>query len=374
MLDGPLRSDRADALDVMRAVLAIWVMFAHVVPWSAYYVGAGPAPNWLADATLAVQKVFQSAGETHPAVLAFIVLSGYCIHRNGLRQNRTDIGAYALRRAFRIYPIYLLAILAGIAGWMISQAITLDPSREIAGTQSIEPLCVAAKAVGVVTVWPELHRCAFAGNAPLNTVMTEIWLYAAYPLILLGLGRLMGARLMFLSVVAVWGAGVAAVLLNPELRHWWNSASLPGFLLYWWIGALAIEPRAAVWVRRLLPASIAATAGMSWLTMSGETGFLAAEAHKIALAFTVAGLITFLDAPFRIWRPAAFLGKAGYSLYAFHGPVTGTLLVAGASWWQAIVAGIVTGCVMYVLVERPGISLGRAVAGARVNHRRPLSP
>src|ERR1700745_948071 len=50
----------------------------------------------------------------HRGVTGFVVLSGYCVHRNGLRRERDDVGGYALRRLLRIYPVYAVACFAGL--------------------------------------------------------------------------------------------------------------------------------------------------------------------------------------------------------------------------------------------------------------------
>lgn len=365
MLTTPIRRGRSDALDVLRGSLALWVLFAHVIPWSvAYHGGTGAAPEALQAAAAGVEWFFQGAGETHPAVLLFIVLSGYCIHRAGLRGDGAGLGAYAVRRTFRIYPIYLLAIAAGVAGWAISASLA-PTGTDIGGTTEIGDACLAAKASGIVTVWPDIHRCAFAGNAPLNTVMTEIWLYMAYPVLLLGVGARWGSRAMFAVIAAIFGLGLVAVALNTSLLHWWRSASLPGFLLYWWLGALATEPRAARLLARYAWAPALAFVALTVAMAAGETGVLLGEARKIALALLAAAGIAAIDRPMRFWAPVTAIGRSGYSLYAFHAPIAYTLLIAGAPWWAAILAPVAMGLVMFRLVEKPLTDFGARLASPR---------
>jgi len=124
-------------------------------------------------------RLFQGHGETHPAVLAFIVLSGYCIHRSGFRRGPADHAGYGIRRFFRIYPVYLAATLFGLV--VVTLALGRWPALayELSGTKEVDLRCVAAKLAGVSAFAPSLNLCTFQGNAPLHTVMVEMWLYAA---------------------------------------------------------------------------------------------------------------------------------------------------------------------------------------------------
>ncbi len=65
--------------------------------------------------TSIVTALTQSTWELNPAVIVFIVLSGYCIHRAGFRDDRSNISAYAVRRVARILSIFHFALCAGIA-------------------------------------------------------------------------------------------------------------------------------------------------------------------------------------------------------------------------------------------------------------------
>jgi hypothetical protein len=107
LLDAPRGKGRVATLDLMRFVFAMWVvLMAHLLFWAAYdgqaFAGEGFARR-LAD-------VFQTGGETHPAVLGLIVLSGYCIHRAGFRRgtlDRSTLRTFAIRRSTRIALLFL---------------------------------------------------------------------------------------------------------------------------------------------------------------------------------------------------------------------------------------------------------------------------
>ena len=185
--NAPLLGRRADAIDALRGVMALWVLFAHLVPWAAIAQGPDSAPWLLRAAFHYLERLFQPAYETHPAVLGFIVLSGYCIHRNGLRPHSPALRAFAIRRVFRIYPVYAVAIAVGLAGYSIAQLVSADKARWLSATEFLASGDVLVKAAGLQAFTPSLFRAAFQGNAPLQTVAVELWLYALYPAVMLWL-------------------------------------------------------------------------------------------------------------------------------------------------------------------------------------------
>ena len=83
MADAPILGFRSPSIDAVRGLLAFWVLCAHLFAWSSVLNQSSGVLTamfeWLG-------RLFQSNGEKHPAVLGFIVLSGYCIHRTGFRR------------------------------------------------------------------------------------------------------------------------------------------------------------------------------------------------------------------------------------------------------------------------------------------------
>jgi peptidoglycan/LPS O-acetylase OafA/YrhL len=77
MFNEPISRTRSISVDVIRAVLAIWVLFAHLIPQANAVFGGYAQLN---KARLFLVRIFNFNRETYPAVLGFIVLSGYCIH------------------------------------------------------------------------------------------------------------------------------------------------------------------------------------------------------------------------------------------------------------------------------------------------------
>ena len=114
LLNPPNEVGRSHGIGILRGIFSIYVLlFAHVAFWADAVQGKGSVPSWLTSISNFMVWLFQSRFELNPAVLGFIVLSGFCIHRNGLR-SRIGLGSFAIRRAFRILPVFWLASIFGI--------------------------------------------------------------------------------------------------------------------------------------------------------------------------------------------------------------------------------------------------------------------
>ncbi|MCA9880650.1 MAG: acyltransferase, partial [Thermomicrobiales bacterium] len=253
-------------LDAIRGVLALSVVFTHLIPWTQVAQGAEAMPGPLVAGRAFATRLFQPSAELGPGVLAFIVLSGYCIHRAGFRASGGSIARYAVRRTFRILPVFIVATMIGIAGFLT--ALRLDPivGTQLSGTIAIDPACVAAKLAGVAALVPVFHPCSYAGNAPLTTVMVEFWLYVAYAVLFWLFIRRGHERAVWWICGALFVAGLvvaAGASRAPILYNWWQNSSVAGFLAFWWIGALFVSPAVASRSRPL-----ALTALGVWLALT----------------------------------------------------------------------------------------------------------
>ncbi len=308
---------------------------------------------------------FQSNGQTHPAVLGFIVLSGYCIHRSGIGDGAAAFSHYAARRFFRIVPVFVLASLTGMALFLLSSHVDSVLAKSLSGTNQISRGCIAVK-LATVSAWlPSLHACSFEGNAPLTTVIVEIWLYVVYAAAMFFLtGR--GHKIKFwLSLTTIWLCGLIWVAFHPEQLGWWYNGSLIGFLVYWWIGAFFAMHDKQGRVRLLVfPACIAwAIATLVLLAKIIATPaiiFAVAELQQLALAILFAQLIVMIDrSRWRLWRYGAPLGEAGYSIYAFHAPLLMMMMILHVAWWAAAVATIGLSLAIFHVYEKPLTRFGK---------------
>jgi peptidoglycan/LPS O-acetylase OafA/YrhL len=352
---------RSDGIDALRGLFVIWVVMTHIVPWTQAVLGNGSVWAPVASTFTMLARVFQTNGDLHPAVLGFIVLSGYCIHRNGLRADHSELLPFAIRRSFRILPVYVLASLVGIAAFYADgKAPMFSMATEV------RPECVAAKAFFYSVFTPAFFPCSIVGNAPLGTVTVEIVLYALYALffwlfVWRGSERWIWMLCALSWVATLVSAGFAS--RYPVAYNWWQNASIYGFLPYWWLGAAFVNPTFATAIRRYLGPLL-----IAWTILTAVLLFVApnpvvGEFRKLVFACCIGLVVCWLETvniPRR--NPGSTLGRAGYSIYAYHGPLAGTLALAGVSWWLNLAANIVVGMVAFSAIERPSIAAGKTIA------------
>jgi peptidoglycan/LPS O-acetylase OafA/YrhL len=358
ILDSPLSKKRSYGIDVLRGILALWVLFSHLESWTRITQGEQAVPVFLHWIMGASARIFQPHGETNPAVLGFIVLSGYCIHRNGLRGPDDDIAVYFTRRFFRIYPIYVLAVLWGLLCFTLSVEVSPGLARTLSGTSSLSLWYVGAKLAGLSDIIPWMHAFTFQGNAPLHTVMVEIWLYALYPVLIFFAIRRYSEKAFWVIAMGIWGGGILLMSIHPGLSGWWHNGSILGFLLYWWIGAKFTDPDFYPGVYRYRYLLV-----MVWILGMGLGIPLVIEFRKAAFALLFGLVITKCDSiadgrRFGLER----IGKAGYSLYALHAPLVYTLLLLGTPWYLVALSAILLGLLVFRVYENPLNQLGRRLA------------
>jgi peptidoglycan/LPS O-acetylase OafA/YrhL len=109
---------RADELDGLRGMLAIWVAVSHILCWSGFATITLPRPlgNFWPDFIFA-----------QPAVETFIILSGFAISflLHAKKQSYMD---FMRGRFYRIYPTYLVCLILGMATIYITPTIIQEAS------------------------------------------------------------------------------------------------------------------------------------------------------------------------------------------------------------------------------------------------------
>jgi peptidoglycan/LPS O-acetylase OafA/YrhL len=349
---------------MLRAVCAIWIVFDHALYWTTTAQGpdAIPAPIFTFFSKI-FDPIWQPTNELHPAVLIFIALSGYCIHRAAFREHRVSVVPFAIRRAFRIIPVYIAGIALGVIGFWV----TTSRSPELApltGTNAISVACVVVKLSTIAALLPFSTSCVSQGNSPLTTVMAEIVLYAAYACAFVYL--VWNGREAVVWIICLFAMGlnlVVAIMASaePQLYYWWQNDSFLGFLPYWWLGAAMLNPGIAR-VSHRRPTILLLLAAWVLLTiflLHTANDAVVSELRKVVLALLIGALIVAFDRLSIVDNPLAAIGRAGYSVYAFHAPFVVMMCVFGVWWWANPIIAVMIGIAINAAYEEPLRKLGR---------------
>jgi len=312
------------------------------------------------------------------AVPMFAVLSGFLIYRSVLSiRSVQDLRAYIIRRAFRIYPVYLLGVgLAVVCGQYISG-------------QYISPLSFLISDLFMLNIvgWPG----GFA-NPVTWSLYIEVGFYAFLPLAFLALGR---KHLILASVIGL----VALIAADYPSRVF-------GLWKFFLIGILASEVAGSIAFAKLSqrrPWIVTLLLGLGvalliydfggvrrdWVSRLGLTT-AHGEGNTVGLGLACFLMLTSVSHLPRMAAalnvlPLRLLGVISYSVYIVHFfyiyanfPELGSFTQAGTqpmfrhfqslpqmpAWYLPVLffPGIFFWSVVaFLLVERPGIQLGKRI-------------
>ena len=292
----------------------------------------------------------------------FFVISGYCIHRPEVRRRKADpasrlnLSNYAVRRAWRIYPVLLTALLLTFAMDRVTTAF-VPPDRPLNASW----FCFAANLGSLQNIIAP----TYGTNYPLWTLAVETHFYLVYPLFLLvvtRLGMVIAASIVFALSSACWlifqRLGVGVVIFVP---YWFA----------WVVGAYVAEaeagfvrvPRRLMSVLAILSLGIAVTFDR-WKGMCIASTPIVYSVLAVPFALLLLYAIRFPGA--RIWksllgRSTAAIGLFSYSLYATHVPLLimyRALLQDGRqsmAFWAVLPGTIIAigvGYAVYLVIER----------------------
>lgn len=322
---------RSFSLDALRITLAFWVFVTHLIFFDDRY--KTPVLLDIIDA------VFKPNNETHPAVLIFIVLSGYCIHRSGIN----NIKEYLLRRFWRIYPVYFLAC---ISGFSLTYFYDVDPYSDLKNIHVILLKLTALSSV-IPVGWWEFNL----GNPVLSTVSAEIWIYFLYPLILF-----MPLKRFFYFSLILYFIGLYWVVISGDINKyiWFSNCSVAGFFPFWCIGALAhSKDLMFFWKRFFIHACIGYFVLAILVFQIPIDPIFISEIKRFLFSFLVAVLINKLDSI--NFQPKNKLinhiSLSSYSIYAFHAPFMIIMIHYGIKTQYICLLSFFACFFMYLLLE-----------------------
>ncbi len=318
------------SIDALRGGCALVVFLSHWHLWNTF----APQGAWqnfcngfLQNCHAALIFSAWPTGGHHPAVLAFFVLSGFCIHYpfewKKIHNDRTlPIADYYRRRFWRIMPVYWTASLLGLLlvfleRWQPTGSLLLQFHAQASVSHAL------VRFFALAGVFPEE---IFVGNYILNTVAVETIMYAIYPLFhrlaMQDRWRALGAGFILMHVGAI---GLLLLGANP---YWvFNSIFMLG--LFWFAGALVAH--GFVTLRWRLTGWWVLLAWGLFMFCKALPHFYGLNLIKQALWGLVcaAGLLWALSYEERhgTWRrrrvvqTLCYSGSISYSLYAVHTPV-----------------------------------------------------
>ena len=345
--------------DVLRGVAILLVVSFHAfgAVWYYYPTWLG----WLRDFSTLPNRWYMWL---YPMTLGwagvplFFVISGFCIHYSYLRSSNFAVGEFFWRRFWRIYPAYIVALIAFAA----------SPWADWHSKSHV--LQIASHA----SLLHNLSQSTFFGiNGSFWSIAVEVQLYLLFPLLLmlrtrLGISKTL-AVIFFIG--CVWRVGV--LVLMPLPGHLIHAAWTAPLAVWfdWALGALVAERFMAgrtvfhghrFWAYALVPAFFMSTLFKPTTCVS----------FTMASLLSAVALDAALHAPWRFGlasRALAFIGDISYSLYLWHQPllfpiVGGVAAVTGSRVVGWVALGpilIAASWLSFHVLERPGMALGHAL-------------
>ncbi len=361
---------RVKSLDGLRGIAALIVMFRHMTDTSpAYYMPHASFTSfrfWSSPLSVLKYTPLRILIAGPASVLLFFVLSGFVLclsERRGL-----GYSAYLVKRAFRIYPLFLFSILfsavlynavdphhvASASDWFNQQNWTDKPS----------PHELASNALMLgIPEWPTL-------NIPTWSLVHEARISLIFPLIVVLLTR------------SFWPSVVAGILVSmlalsfPIFDPLAYTVELSvGYVGFFVVGAaIAMRASKIIEIIRSMP-----NWSLSILWLLAVTLLIAPMEQKVDALAPGSGAVLlillclssstaqrFLESTIPLW-----LGRVSYSLYLIHVPILLTVVHLGgnrvplpALCLAAAGIALVSAEICYRIIEEPMIMLGRRMASA----------
>jgi peptidoglycan/LPS O-acetylase OafA/YrhL len=329
-----LRSDaRFDSIDALRGLAITLVILYHAGPLD-WRLAPYDSNGWLIWPSLGWKWLlvpfwhFGFAG-----VHLFFVLSGFCIHlRMARTKSQIDLKSYALRRFWRIYPPYWIAL--AIFGIAVPLAMHAVPS--------LRELVLHATMLHTLD-----ERSFFSINPAFWSLATEEQFYLAYPLLLILLSRVGLKRVLLgaLAISLVWRAVVLS-FLPPNVENFmaWRVLVHGLFLPRWfewllgaWLAELTVSGSLAG-KSRLLGTAGALFVALAMLTrMNIAIDKLLSDALFGCGFFSLSGAI--LSAQLKMPSFFRAIGRRAYGLYLVHQPILDAPIFIFVKLPLAIAAG-----------------------------------
>lgn len=395
MAPQPVNSSRLrfESLEALRGFMAWWVVLAHI----AILTGINSlAPDYLRPLWRATV-----------AVNVFVMLSGFVITHLQLSASRQTYGRYLARRAFRLWPAYLLGLLPMIAipalyaypfvelPWHSEHASNAEAYQSVSENVAPHVLLHLTMLHGLVPS-QLLDHADSSLLSPAWSLSLEWQFYLVAPILI----ALMLRSFKWAIGVLLASAACTALLVSQSILTWDFRSFLLSSIVFFAIGmfsriyvreiAAVLRSRRSVIVQVVIViAALLFADGLTDYTLGRELAMwllaMHAVAYEIGDSDSRAGLHSIGAGAIAVmsWRPLRHLGEISYSTYILHIPVI-------AAWFwlfgkgdtdlsqsAAIAIGVSSVVPVYLislashrLVERPFIRLGARLTTYHVGIRR----
>lgn len=362
---------RYQELDTLRGIAALIVLIHHaflLAPGLQKASSAGTGNFSTSD--LAVRVLTYSpihvfwAG--YEAVIVFFVLSGFVL-ANSMETGNRRVGPFLVKRFFRIYPAYLISVLAALALRRIMPPMPTGYSDWAAGVWSGSP-----------DVWGHVLLLGNFNAGQLNPVLWSLVIEARlsilFPLLLI----LVEKRGVIVSLVASFALMVLCIVAGrraPNSVAGWLST---GQYVIAFVAGISLQRKkddAVAAFRRLhvsgrvVLLALAATLFVwTWWPFHGLKLIVNAvtinAAAIVAASVFISACLSFPAFSVLRSRLAIYLGTVSYSFYLLHALIMISLAhVTGAPPWAlgmlTVPLALLVATLVYRCVEIPGIRLGR---------------
>lgn len=332
----------------------------------------------------------KSLSNGHTAVVAFIVISGFCLgwpiaQRQG--EMGESAGAFLLRRARRILPPFWAALALGAVMGSTVVATPMGTGREWDNAIPFDWRAIAMHASLLGDIYaPWTDKV----NHPLWSVEVESKIYLCLPLMAWSLRRLgLWKTLMAVAVAALGLWGSLTMLQRQPHLGWINlgpSGMSPHFLLAFFFGVVVARQAApqsaesslhhrrttallvALWLIVAIVLAVLAVRLPPEAEVAGR--FMLRDLSKAAVFSVLILTLLRMNRAGRVdrwWitRWGVPLGTVSYSLYLTHAPIIEWVMrllgaYGGSASWRVVVTGIlapvaavVVATVFYALIEHP---------------------
>jgi peptidoglycan/LPS O-acetylase OafA/YrhL len=341
--------NRLDSLTGLRFVAAFAVLTDHLpafIPVTAPYIGS----------PLGVE-----------GVSFFFILSGFVLTWSHSSRN---LRQYARRRFARVYPIYLLAVLAGfavIAFYAQVDATSLLPTQTFGETLRL---------VTMTQMWIP-GQLSSGVDGPTWTLSVEFFFYLCFPLLILAAVRLSRTQRRVLAIALIVAEVVGYVVLRhatmTSMTYWLTYVMPPLRMVEFFLGIIAaLEVREGVRIPLSLALLVVGFAQWwEWQSPLGH-GEVTPLAFGPALLPLVLLIMAAASADLRSRRTGlngrllVKLGVWSYALYLFHWLVLYVYLRPEGITWPSFMVGhfwryfvvyasstVLVAAIVYELIERP---------------------